>query len=82
MPQRGERQFFARDGAWMLVQVTAYGCRRDLPKLQALFLAPDCLKRLGRKLFVRAVDLPDGEQPDTISREDLAMLLMKRSGGT
>jgi len=28
------------------------------------------------------VELPEGEQPDTISREDLAMLLMKRIGAT
>ena len=42
----------------------------------------DTLKRLGRRMFVRAVDLPEGEQPDTVSREDLVMLLMKRSGST
>jgi len=42
----------------------------------------DILKRLGRRMFVRAVDLPEGEQPDTLRREDLVMLLMKRSGST
>ena len=38
--------------------------------------------RLGRQMFVRAVDLPEGKQPDTVSREDLVMLLMKPRGVT
>ena len=42
----------------------------------------DCLMRLGRQMFVRAVDLPEGKQPDTVSREDLVMLLMKPRGLT
>ena len=37
----------------------------------------DCLKRLGRRLFIKAHELPEGQQPDTLSREDLVMLLMK-----
>ena len=37
----------------------------------------ECLRRLGRRVFVKAHELPDGEQPDTLSREDLVMLLMK-----
>ena len=37
----------------------------------------DSLKRLGRRLFVKAHELPEGQQPDTLSREDLVVLLMK-----
>ena len=39
--------------------------------------ADDCLRRLGRRVFIKAHELPEGEQPDTLSREDLVMLLMK-----
>ena len=42
----------------------------------------DCLMRLGRQMFVRSVDLPEGEQPDTIGRDELVMLLMKPRGVT
>ena len=42
----------------------------------------DCLMRLGRQMFVRAVDLPEGEQPDTIGRDELVMLLMEPRGVT
>ncbi len=35
----------------------------------------DCLRRLGRKLWVRAVDLPNGQQPDMLSEPVLEQLL-------
>lgn len=35
----------------------------------------DCLVRLGRKLWVRALDLPSGHQPDHLAVDDLAALL-------
>ena len=35
----------------------------------------DCLRRLSRKLFVKAIDLADGEQPDNLSEERLRVLL-------
>jgi DNA primase len=35
----------------------------------------DCLVRLGRKLWVRALDLAPGQQPDHLSTDDLAALL-------
>ncbi|MDP2896374.1 MAG: CHC2 zinc finger domain-containing protein [bacterium] len=35
----------------------------------------DCLNRLSRKLFVRAVDLPDGKQPDMLDERELRELL-------
>ncbi len=38
----------------------------------------DCLRRLGRKLWVRAVELTDGSQPDMLSELALEQLL---SGG-
>jgi len=35
----------------------------------------DCLRRLGRKLWVRAVELPNGQQPDMLSEPMLEQLL-------
>lgn len=35
----------------------------------------DCLKRLGRRMWVRALELPDGIQPDQMSRGDLENLI-------
>lgn len=35
----------------------------------------DCLLRLGRKLWVKAVDLPENAQPDKLSTEELQRLL-------
>ena len=37
----------------------------------------ECLRRLGRKVFVKAVLLPDGMQPDQMSREEVVMALLK-----
>jgi len=35
----------------------------------------DCLLRLGRRVYVRAIELPDGQQPDSLSFEELTQLL-------
>ena len=35
----------------------------------------DCVKRLARRMFVRAVDVPDGRQPDDMTSEELEQLL-------
>lgn len=35
----------------------------------------DCLKRLARRLFVRAIVLPDGKQPDMLSAEEFEAIL-------
>jgi DNA primase len=35
----------------------------------------DCLIKLGRKTWVRAVTMPDGKQPDQMDPEELAEVL-------
>ena len=35
----------------------------------------DCLLRLGRRVYVRAIELADGKQPDSMSFEELTQLL-------
>ena len=42
----------------------------------------ECLKRLGRRIFVKALELPDGQQPDMLSREEIVLLLMKGKAST
>ena len=42
----------------------------------------ECLKRLGRRMFVKALELPDGKQPDMLSREEIVLLLMKGKAST
>ena len=37
--------------------------------------AEDCVKRLVRRAFVKAVFLPDGKQPDLLTTEELQALL-------
>ena len=37
----------------------------------------DCLRRLGRKVFVKALTLQEDEQPDKMSREDVVSVLLK-----
>ena len=41
-----------------------------------------CLKRLGRRMFVKALEVPDGKQPDMLSREEIVLLLMKGKAST
>lgn len=38
----------------------------------------DCLRRLGRWVFVKAIALPEGEQPDVLNAEELHVLLQRR----
>ena len=35
----------------------------------------DCLERLSRRVFVKAVDLEEGKQPDDLTAEDLRKLI-------
>lgn len=35
----------------------------------------ECLKRLARRAFVRVIELPDGQQPDQLSAEELQSLV-------
>ena len=42
----------------------------------------DSLKRLGRRMFVKALELPEGKQPDMLSREEMVLLLMKGKAST
>ncbi len=42
----------------------------------------ECLKRLGRRMFVKALEVPDGKQPDMLSREEIVLLLMKGKAST
>ena len=35
----------------------------------------DCLLRLGRRVYVRAIELSEGKQPDSMSFEELTQLL-------
>lgn len=42
----------------------------------------ECLKRLGRRMFVKALELPEGKQPDGLSREEIVLLLMKGKAST
>ena len=37
----------------------------------------ECLKRLGRRMFVKALTLPEGQQPDSMSREEVVTVLLK-----
>ncbi len=37
----------------------------------------DCLRRLGRKVFVKALTLQEGQQPDSMSREEVVTVLLK-----
>ena len=37
----------------------------------------DCLNRLGRKVFVKALTLAEGQQPDMMSQEDVVLALLK-----
>ena len=37
----------------------------------------DCLARLGRHMFVYAPELADGKQPDSLSDEELNLLIKK-----
>ncbi len=37
----------------------------------------DCLRRLGRHLYVKAVVLPKDKQPDMMDREEVVMALLK-----
>lgn len=39
--------------------------------------AEDCVRRLARKIFVRAIYLADGKQPDILTTEELQALLKK-----
>lgn len=42
----------------------------------------ECLKRLGRRMFVKALEVPDGKQPDMLSREEIVLLMMKGRAST
>ncbi len=37
----------------------------------------ECLRRLGRRMFVKALTLPEDQQPDTMSREEVVTVLLK-----
>ena len=37
----------------------------------------ECLKRLGRRMFVKALEVPDRQQLDVLSREEIVLLLIK-----
>jgi DNA primase len=36
----------------------------------------DCLQRLDRRLWVKAISLPDSVQPDRMSSEEIQMMLV------
>lgn len=36
----------------------------------------ECLRRLARRAYVRVVELPDGQQPDSLSEEELRSLMV------
>ncbi len=42
----------------------------------------ECLRRLGRRMFVKALELPEGKQPDMLSRQEIVLLLMKGKEST
>jgi DNA primase len=39
----------------------------------------DCIKRLARRIFARAVELPEGKQPDMLTANELQLVL--KGGG-
>ncbi|MDA2933234.1 CHC2 zinc finger domain-containing protein [Acidobacteria bacterium AH-259-D05] len=39
----------------------------------------ECLRRLGQRIFVKALMLPEGKQPDMMSRDEVVLALLKGS---